>query len=59
MKKIYLLIIAISLYLQAFSQFSLKAEIEYLRIINSGSDKFLIKNNLFDAEIVADTFIYI
>ncbi len=59
MKKFYLLIIAISLYLQAFSQFSLKAEIEYLRIINSGSDKFLIKNNLFDAEIVADTLIYI
>ncbi len=58
MKKIYLLIIATTLYFQAFSQFSLKAEIEYLKTVNSDKNKFLIKNNLFDAEIVADTLIY-
>ena len=58
MKKFYLIIVAIMFYFQAFSQFSLKAEIEYLKIVNSDGNKFLIKNNLFDAEIVADTLIY-
>ena len=59
MKKLYLFIIAISLYFQSFSQSPLKPEIEYLKIVNSEGNKFLIKNNLFDAEIVADTLIYI
>ncbi len=53
-----ILLLFLLLSLPLFSQIDYKAELAYLETVNSQNDKFLIKDNLRNAEIVADSLIW-
>jgi len=56
-KQIFILFLLLGSF-SVWAQFSTQTELKYLQIINADNNKELIKNNLWNAELTADSILY-